>query len=168
MARARKESVYTRTILFTGSHSLQLFSLMRRQCMFTCLNRHALCFLAAMEFGGLASALSCDSSMLLFWHVSRLHIANRRRTHHGSLCATCAGCAGQLLHCNILDPLSLIWPAFDNWILTGCLYHAEEKCLFFSWSWRQCPSIDGHPGRFPFLAIMTRVAMNIAEQMCLQ
>lgn len=31
---------------------------------------------------------------------------------------------------NILDPLSLIWPAFA--ILTGCLYHAAEKCLFFS------------------------------------
>ena len=33
---------------------------------------------------------------------------------------------------NILDPLSLIWPAFA--ILTDCLYHAAEKCLFFSWS----------------------------------
>lgn len=67
---------------------------------------------------------------------------------------------------NILDPLSLIWPAFA--ILTGCLYHAAEKCLFFCWSWRQCPSIDGHPGHFKFLAIKTRVAMNITEQMCLQ
>lgn len=103
--------------------------------------------------------------MLLFWHVSRLHMANRRRTH-GSLHAICA----LQMHCkwfytvsNTLDPRSLVWPAFENWVLTGWLHHGATECLFFSWSWWQCPFVDGHPGCFQFLGMMNRVAMDKVE-----